>query len=641
MNDFNPFDEQKPTSAPETTPEEKTVEINGQKVKLTPELEMVLKAQQSATINAEAVTEEKPVKQEAEEVQPEKAKPNNKKKAKPTVKEALETTFGEKVETPADTAEESIPDIELPAEPETPSVKEEVKAEPAEEPAKAEETPNDDEVVEQPSIPEVPEKPKEKELKFSNMTPEQREVAMTNNISNFASVILGSNDDLNEALRVEYDADTRDRKEKVSDPSDYLMAGSRALQFGVQTENQRFIQRLLNTITEQNANIGELIKELKLARISAASYLKKSHDSTLSGDLGGLAVIAATQGTYRIMLYNSGFHIIVRPITIEMANDFIQEVDREFENLGRILGSFYHLPLSVYLKQKMADLLPQIVVGSNLKDWRNKTNLLKAISFNDYETILWALGTMLFRDGIGIGLICTNKDCRHHEINEFVDLAKTCYLNLDKVNGEAVAWLMDSAQRSMEDIEHYKKDIIKNYREFKPEGSQIKYVFRDPSLKSYINHGLDLIAKLTDAINNRTDVIYDDDNDDTVREKEKAIAKEKQRQLSLHMYKMLIPWIDHLEVEDNQTKEIVNVTGMEAVAASLEVRTKYSENLYNQIEDFIRDSRCAYFCVNHLKCPSCGKVLDYKNHEMTTLDVEYVFFCLSCLMLEQAGLGDN
>ena len=38
-----------------------------------------------------------------------------------------------------------------------------------------------------------------------------------------------------------------------------------------------------------------------------------------------------------------------------------------------------------------------------------------------------------------------------------------------------------------------------------------------------------------------------------------------------------------------------------------------------------------------LKCPKCGKVADLKHDNMFPLDMQYLFFCLSCHMLKQTG----
>ena len=625
---FNPI-------ANASAPVKKTVVVNGKEVEMTPELEKIVSQISEKETPAVAVSSAAPSII---------ANPNPPDTAEPKVIDSNALNeLKKEVATGVPPAPVVEPKKEEPvkAKPAQPEAKQEEPVQKAAEPLedhpemKPEDTPK-----EEPKAKPMEEKKEEKKVE-EHMTPEQREIASVNNISNFASIVLGSNEELSEACRVDFDEDQRTTQEKTDDPSDYLIAAARATRHGLQNQNQSLQQRMLNALLDSNATIKEAIKELRLARVSAASYLKKAQDGGLSGDMGGLAVIAATQGTYRIILYNSGFHITMRPMTIEMANDFVMAVDRDFENLGRIIGGFYHLPMSVFLKQKINEFIPDLVVASNLKNWRDKRTLLDAISYNDYETILWALCTMLFKDGIGIGMVCPNKECRNHEVNEFIDLTKVCYLNLTKLNGEAVKWLMDTtAQRSLDDLKKYKEEIIGNIRRFTPKDSPITYVFKDPSLRTFVNLGLNLIAELTDAVNARTDIVLDDDEEEVKKQKEEEIRKEKQKQITIHLYKMLIPWIDHLEIVEKNSKEKIMVSGYEAIAASLEVRNKYGENLYEQIEDFIRDSRCAFYCVDHLKCPRCGKMINYNKNEMTALDIEYIFFCLSCLMLEQAGLGE-
>ena len=498
---------------------------------------------------------------------------------------------------------------------------------------------NKDEVKTDPNA-SVINKPEENKATGTQYTPEQREAMLKNDLSNQVIAAIGNGTDYTEAMEKEFTEDQRDNKDKINDPSEYLLKGGQAVNYGFFTRNQILLTRIINELVEKNIELTAAVKELRLARISPTAYLKKAENGVIDGKIGGLAVIAATQGTYRVLLYNSGFNIVLRPITMKMADEFVQSVDRDFHELGRILGGFFHLPMSIYLKQKIAEFLPELIVNSNLVGWKDKNVLLNSISIHDYDTILWALGSMLFKEGVGIGILCCNKDCRNHADSHFIDLAKSCYLNLNKLKGPAVAWMLEtSAQRTPEDVRRYKEEILGNVKEYTPEGSNVTYVMRDPSLSSFINHGCDIIGKLTDAINEVTEPIFEDDDEETKREKEIAEKRERERLIGLQMYRMLIPWIDHLSITDKSSKEKIIVRGYEAIDASLEQRANANSNLYNEMEDFIKDSKISYYCTSYIQCPKCGKRLDFNKNELTPIDMEYLFFFLSCLSLEQAGLS--
>jgi len=494
-----------------------------------------------------------------------------------------------------------------------------------------------DTVIEPPHI-DIPEPNKEIEEKLTeqDLTPEQRDAMTKNNIAGTVKVVIGTDEELVQAVEQEYIEDTRDDTEKIESPSQYIVDAYRAQNYGFATKNQHLLSRFVKTLDANNKVLTEVLKELKIGRLSASAILKNANGNT-AGQFGSMAVIAATQGLYKIRLYNSGFNITIRPITMEMADAFIQSVDREFEELGRILGGFYHLPVGVMLKQKIADFLPQIVVNSNLIGWKDPDILLGNISYNDYDTILWALSTILFKDGIGIGLICTNKECRTDIDNHYIDLSKVCYLNLDKLNQEAVTWMLNSSvKRTAEDLKHYREDILGNKCEFTPKDTELTYVFKEPSLLKFITSGVDIIGRLSKTINNSKQIINDSDSDEVKEEKENQNLKEKQKQFGLQLYRMLIPWIGELRIKDGN--KYITVDGYDAISASLEARIGGSDNLYNALEDFIRDSRCAYFCADHLECPKCHKKISFTKNELVPIDIEYVFFFLSCLMLEQAGL---
>lgn len=470
-------------------------------------------------------------------------------------------------------------------------------------------------------------------------TQEQKKIMLENDISNGVIAIIGNSEEYQQAMEEEFVSDPRERDEKIKDPSDYILKGAAAVNHGFFTQNQIMLTRMIRELIEQNKELTAAVKELRLARISPNSYLKKAENGVVDGKMAGLAVIAATQGTFRVILYNSGFNITLRPITIEMASEFINSVDRDFQELGRILGGFFHLPMAVYLKQKLAEFLPKLIINSNFVNWKDTSALLNNISYHDYDTLLWALGSMLYKEGIGIGVLCCNKDCRNSEESHFIDLAKSCYLNLDKLKGEAVSWIMaTSVQRTEEDLKHYREDILGNVRKYTPEGSSVTYVMKDPSLSSFINHGCDIIGKLADAVNDAEEPILEDDDSEIVREKEIANRRERQRLIGIQMYRMLIPWLDHLEVLDKASNQTIMVRGYEAIEASLEQKANVHSNLYNELEDFIKASKVSFYCTSYIQCPKCGKRIDFKTNDLTPIDLEYLFFFLSCLFLEQAGV---
>jgi hypothetical protein len=107
--------------------------------------------------------------------------------------------------------------------------------------------------------------------------------------------------------------------------------------------------------------------------------------------------------------------------------------------------------------------------------------------------------------------------------------------------------------------------------------------------------------------------------------------------LTFHLYKMLTPWIKTLSLCDENGNLQYQIPDREAIFDSLDVDHLEDSTIYEDASNFIRDTKISFYSSTTLKCPKCGKAADLKNDNMFPLDMQYLFFCLSCHMLEQTG----
>lgn len=449
------------------------------------------------------------------------------------------------------------------------------------------------------------------------------EIATKNNCSNRVFTDNGTEDDLDNAI-ITYDReDQRDEDAKEEAPSPGIIAMSLCAQAGQKTKQARMMNRYINELEKMNQKF-EILSEniLRLSKITPR--LPKNDKTTpihLSGDAAKIAVLSRTQGLYRIMLYNSGFWITVRPITVSDASAFVHEVDNDFKELGRILGGQFHLVLGAYLKQKVLEILPNVIISSNLEDWDQPDVLGEAISMHDYDTILWGICCSMYRDGIGIGVHCTNMECRHVDTNQYVDLTKACYINPDVFNAEAMDWMRDTrTTRTLDDCLKYRNVILKSTKTLPMENNKVMIHMRVPSLQTYTKRSVELIGKMQSAI---------------YRAKTRQ-NQELQNQVIFHIYKMLAPWISSIVYKNEADADVV-IEGYDAICADLEARAEQDHTLYSQMEEYIRDTKCSMYCLTSIECPKCHKKPNLNSEGLFPLDVEYLFFGLTCLKLEQTG----
>lgn len=449
---------------------------------------------------------------------------------------------------------------------------------------------------------------------------EKKKKAVTEN--NCAGIFFtdnGTDEDIEAAYQAADSEDTRDAESKDQNPDPYVVALATATVTGQRSKQQRFVTRLVNELEDQGKQIVPMVDKFRMAKINPA-FSDKSGPKRLSGVTAQAAVLANTQGLYRVMLYNSGFWITLRPISVSDADAFIREVDRNFKDLGRIIGGHYHLVMGVFLKRKVIDFLSTIVVGSNLEGWEDITTLADNISIQDYETILWAICVAMYRDGIGIGVYCTNPECRYLDENQYVDLTNACFYNPDVFNADAVAWMEQiHTQRTPDSLRTYREKILGGVRQIDNE-SGITYTLKVPSLLQIVSKGSDLIGEMSGVVNNEAD-----NNTDELMNK-----------ITFHIYKMMAPWIAELRIKKDNGDIFIN--DYKAICLSLEAQIKGASKLYDKFEEFVRDTRCSFYGLTSLECPKCHKRPTLTKENIFPLDVEYVFFCLSCLQLEQTGI---
>lgn len=458
----------------------------------------------------------------------------------------------------------------------------------------------------------------------------QQEIAEKNNASDYLYLSLGNDDDFTAAFTREIEEDGRPDSEKTSDPTPYATGLVLDRRLGQKNNAQRLYQRFIaDLLAKNNENlqeIGKTLKTIKIARVTPKIGDGSAGPKKLTGASAKAAVVSRMKGMYRVHLYNSGFWIDLRKPSLIDIDSWMQEVDGEFKELGRVMGGHAHSVLDIYLKQKLMEILPGMIQRSNFEGWQDANALVSNISFHDYDVILWAFCCMMYKDGVGVGIYCTNPDCRYIDDNQYVDLRNICFINTEVFNPEAITWMQHGASagsgmKTAADLEKYRNEIVHIKREMSFDDGKTVYELRVPTMREFIEEGTELISKLTALVNGQRDTTTD------------VVSN----QLTYHLYRMLTPWIKTLKINDDEGNLVYLVEDRAAIYESLDVEHFEESDMYKEVSDYIRDTKIAFFSSTTLQCPKCGKKSSPLRDNMTALDMEYIFFCLSCLMLEQTG----
>ena len=470
-----------------------------------------------------------------------------------------------------------------------------------------------------------PEEPKKPEVSDEEIKQKQATIAKKNDASRLIFLNLGDDTDFDIAVTKEFEEDERPESAKTNEPTDYAAGMSLIREYGQRTQQQKLLKEWINDLVAKNPDALKAVDD----KLRVCKITPKIGDGTgpkkLSGSAAKAAVISRMKGMFRIQLYNSGFWIDICPPSLVEIDNWMQAVDQDFKELGRCLGGHAHTCIDVFLKQKFCEILPDLIQRSNYENWEDKNALIKNISFHDYDTLLWGICCSMYREGIGIGVYCTNPDCRNID-NQFVDIAKLCYINTEKFPKQAMEWMVTHAHNTSQhltdaDLANYRDKLLGFSSKISVDNGINEYELGVPLLMDYVNMGAALIGKITAYTNGEKSI-----HSDSVT-----------NQLTFHLYKMLLPWIKTLSMNDSDGNLIYKIEDRDAIYESLDINTFDNSDFYNSVVKFIEDTKLSFYAAHTLECPKCGKKAELDKDNMLPFDLQYVFFGLCCLQMNQNG----
>ena len=438
-----------------------------------------------------------------------------------------------------------------------------------------------------------------------------------NNISKFCNVFLGTTDDINQKIKHEYDNNSN-YAEDANDETSHLNKLLIAKYGGLQNFQFEFLLDSVKKILESN---GELLSSVKGLASGISKGTMYDNSPILNGAEAKQTLIARMGGLLKVYLYNSGFWISVKSLNISELNDFYNSVDINENEYGRILGGYSYLTTDIYIKEKFAELIPTMVVDSNLKDWNKNDNLINNISIHDYETLLWSACCMQFKEGVEIGVVCSK--CEYVETNTKFDLKKLKLTNFDRIPEKALKFLRSPEIKTSGMLKEYREQ----YLGFSEEIIKDKYLLRThvPTLGEYLKRGIELVAELIASIRGDANM----KNDDILRT------------ISIYFYPMLSPWIGSLSVlKDDNT---IDFTTMDSDTILLflseykRTETRKDEDKFvEKILDFIKVSQLTFICASAIECPKCKtKIINESN--LFPVDAQELFFMITCQQIDLVG----
>ena len=378
--------------------------------------------------------------------------------------------------------------------------------------------------------------------------------------------------------------------------------------------------------------------EAKLKSIKDTEFKDKNASSinTTGVDVTGAeamnAFMSSISGFLRVNLMNSGFWVTLRRPQIYELQNIFDDLELEQRELGYMIGAHYALVADVYIKKHFIELLVKyrIINGSNLEGIYRDDNFVNALSYNDYETIVHAVLTLMSRSkGVRTRVACPF--CRTIDVVEDIDIGSCKWVNRDLITDEVRAWWAQTKdangkpiKRTVADCLKYQREILKNDSSFietftgrgMDEPKKIRFNLKVPTMAEFFADGDMFVNKLTKLI---------DERDVGAAERRKLISAN----LAGHVYKMILPWIKSIERLDDSENTMFRTTDREPIMMVLDTTSQdQSESIrpLRELEKYVAATRFVWIGMFSMECPHCHSKPDFGFDQFFPLEVQTVFF---------------
>ena len=392
--------------------------------------------------------------------------------------------------------------------------------------------------------------------------------------------------------------------------------------------------KLLKEALEKVTNLDKFAENKSGHGLSKANIGKDYRDveeKTVAGDEALRIFTTLTGGVRKVTLWNSGFSIHIKNFSLDVLSSFLKEMNVRDYEYGKDYGGFYYqfadLSITTHIIER---LLPLAITGSNYIDYKDTDKLCKAISFQDYPVILWALAAMMYPDGTLVKYICSEETCRHVEETR-IDLEKLRLNNEDLINEDMRNFMADTAAKKVTDadLEKYRqlanleRDVEFEYGDVEEFKKKWKVTFKQCSLAEFMEVG----EKFHKDLKARASI--------TSRE-------EVAQFIAYNQFQQYTPWIKSLTLTANVKGKIKTFTvenneaSAETISAMLDEFMLNVPEFGNYVKNYILSTKISHIAFYYPKCTKCGHVPDNSYGGFIPYDPMQNFFTLGLTRLLRA-----
>jgi len=320
------------------------------------------------------------------------------------------------------------------------------------------------------------------------------------------------------------------------------------------------------------------------------------------------SITLLSQSIMQVSFYNSGFNVVLRaPLLAELSDYWRACTDKQNE-YGRIFGQLCFIPADIYCRSAAMDLFEKLVIDSNLVDFSVPGVLRKALSFLDFETMLWAISCVMFPKGVKIDHICHEDKCRHTE-SVMIDVKSLRFNDYTLMSADNIKYTNSNEKRTVDDLIKYKASI-KNDKEQVRIDDEWSTTIGIPSFFEYEESSLSFISEMERKI-------------------QLSALAEVNDYVNARYFALLAPFTKLVTYVSKENGKVINFEGIEGnISKLLESLQSGSISFSKTVHDFVISKKITHICYTLNACPSCGKIPASAVGRLVPCDVQNTFFTL-------------
>lgn len=308
-----------------------------------------------------------------------------------------------------------------------------------------------------------------------------------------------------------------------------------------------------------------------------------------------------------IPLFNSGFHIVLRPPTDIELLELNRRVAENKIALGIQTKGLVYSNTTYYLIECIIDFIRSHLYNTSL-ELEVGEDIMNYIVAQDIFDLIWGILCTMYPSGFNYKRACTSKpaECQY---------VASCLLNIDEclyVNKNALTdWQksfmgkVEQKSKTKEEVKRYQDELsCMSMRSVELKANNkvaIKVLMRAPTVNEYINSGNLWVTTIGNRINEMMTI--DDESEERRIERRNAYIIESGRATALRQYSHYVSAIEEIRGDSvNTHKDIDSINKyLDILSSDAEIRN----NFFKHVTDYISNSTVSVVGIPVYTCPSC------------------------------------